>query len=218
MKNLLRTLGLCLLSLLCAAQTEKGRYILSGGGSYYGSNMDRNYTNGPIESKASNLFVDVGGTYMFLDQIAANLAFLMQSGSNEYNGIKTSETTSIGLRLAGRYYHPCLAPRFYTFGELGFSYMSGTFQNYDFDTGERTDDGSYGTVSTLINPGFVYFLTPSIALEMSFGLFGWQQSEGDDSGNPGQRYKTEQIQFLLNSRALSLGFSWWLGRKGKSFS
>lgn len=224
MKKVITTTAFSLMTVFAMAQPEKGAIVLFGGG---GFNANTSTSETPSltdptmtvtsETKSNNLNLDFGGAYFLTNNISVILAAIIASSSSETGGTQTISNFNGGARLGARYYHPCGAPRFYTYGEAGLWYTGGSQTSFNPNTGIQNGKDQLSNIGFGINPGFAYFLTPAIALEMSFGLIGWNQSVRRDDANSDNRITDSQFQFLLDSKAFSLGFCWFLGRKGQGF-
>ena len=155
--------------------------------------------------------------YMVTQAIGVGLIMLADNYSTHSNDVKTSAEGLWGAGVFGRYYFPCFAPRFYTYGQVGFNFQGGTSRQYNSSTGEEIEAlrDKVSEISIGINPGFSYFLTPAIALEMSFGLFSWGQTTRTNDQDNTLKQTDNDVAFWLNSKALTLGFCWWLGPMGE---
>ncbi len=194
------------------------RIVLMGGFNIYNSKFTNSNSGGSTDNAYANLFVNIAAMYMLTQTIGVGLAILGNNYTAHSNDVKTSSEGQWGAGVFGRYYFPCFAPRFYTFGQVGFNFQGGTSKEFDSNTGDEIEAlrDNVSSVSLGINPGFSYFLTPAIALEMSFGLFSWGQTTYTNDQDNTLKQTNSDVDFWLNSKALTFGFCWWLGPVGGS--
>ncbi len=202
-----------------SAQVEGGNIVLMGGGGFFTNTNTSETPNNKFESKFNQGFLDFGGMYMFTNNIGAGLALQLNNTTNFSDGDKTSSSSVFGAVVMGRYYSPCMAPRFYTFGQVDFGFGSGSRKSFDEDGNEiESQRDNISQLSFGIRPGIAYFLTPAIMLEASFGALAWQQQRLTNNENNDFRDQQTSLEFFAFSKTLSFGFCWWLGRGGASFN
>jgi hypothetical protein len=201
------------------AQVEKGAIALMGG-IHVLNDMQREELGslGTTYSRFNRTNVDFGGMYFLGTQFALGAALLVNNSASlsgtDQNDLKLSSSRALtGGRIFGRYYHPCFAPRFYTFGQVDLSFAGGANKSYDGDGNEEFVD-NVSQVGAGIRTGISYFLFPAIALEMNFGLFGWQQTTPTNSDAEDIKSVNNTFEFLALSKTITLGFCWYLGRSG----
>lgn len=220
MKKLITTVAFSLLAMLATAQVEKGAKVLFGGGGYNeNTTKSENPNLSPTTTETKNTYFNlgIGGQYFLTDNISVLMAVLIYNSCEFEEAIKINNRFTGGGLIGARYYYPCMAPRFYTYGELSFSYAGGSKRTFDRSSGNETQKDKVNEIYVGINPGFSYFVTPSIALEMSFGLIGWNQSVLENDADARFRTTESDFDFLLDSKALTLGFCWFIGRKDRTF-
>ncbi len=221
MKKSISTIALSLIMLAAFAQPEKGSIVLFGGAGLnfntVTSESDVGTSTLVTETKTSNSDLNLGVGYFLTDNISIMAGVDLSSSTTKVGGEKTESDFLGGGMIGARYYHPCFAPRFYTYGELSAAFSGGNTRTFDPATGDQTDRDNLSNVSVGLNPGFAYFVSPSVALEMSFGLVGWSQNVREDDSNPRNRVTESNMDLFLDSKALTLGFCWFIGRKDRSF-
>ena len=199
------------------AQIEQGATALMGG-FHVLNDMDKTISGtSTFYNRTNNTTVDIGGMYAITSNIAVGTSFLLNnnatlSGDKKDDLLLQNSGSQAGLRLFGRYYHPCFAPRFYTFGQVYFAFLTGHEKSYDFQGSLESKDNA-STIGAGINTGFSYFLIPAIALEMNFGLFNWNQSKVKNNDGTYENLNNT-FQLLALSKTLTIGFCWYLGRQG----
>lgn len=221
MKKLITTVVFSVLAVVAMAQPEKGAIVLFGGaGLNFSTNTfetDQGTSTVVTETKTTNSNLDFGAGFFLTDNISIMAGVDLNSSTTKVGGEKTRSQFLGGGMVGARYYHPCMAPRFYTYGQFTAAFSGGNSRTFDPSTGDQTNRDNLSNFSIGLNPGFAYFLSPAVALEMSFGLIGWSQSVQEDDANPNNRVTDSDIDLFLDSKALTLGFCWFLGRKGSSF-
>lgn len=221
MKKIITTTALSLLTIAAWAQPEKGSIFLFGGAGLNFSTNTQETMVGPVntsvETKTSNSNLNLGGGYFLTDNISLLAGVNLNSSSTKVGGTETSSEFLGGGMIGARYYHPCFAPRFYTYGELGASFSAGNERTFTLPSGDQTDRDNISNVAVGLNPGFAYFVSPAVAVEMSFGLIGWSQTVREDDSNPDNRTTDSNFNMFLDSKALTLGFCWFIGRRDRSF-
>ena len=201
-----------------SAQINASSWVLMGGAGYFQNTNKSESPNFNSEVSTRSGVLDFGGMYLFTDNIGGGLTLNSSGGTNYSGDNKASSWNTFGATLLGRYYSPCMAPRFYFFGQADISFAGGSQKNYDDDGNEIADDKENLSVFGFgIRPGISYFLTPAIMLEASFGALAWSQTTNTlDSDN---RFKqtSSNLEFFAFSKTLQFGFCWWLGRSGQGF-
>ncbi|MBD0258496.1 MAG: hypothetical protein ICV83_22495, partial [Cytophagales bacterium] len=136
---------------------------------------------------------------------------------NQQDSSETSQGRGYNLAAFVRYYQP-IGEKLALFGELnGINYGAGnTRRNPANGTQDRTDSYRSVNVGALIRPGIVYFITPKIGLETSFGGFnlGYFSSRNkSEAGEPGQETKQSGFATNLNfSYRFNLAALFYLGK------
>ncbi len=161
------SLAALLLSLTGFAQQRKGQW-LAGGGIEFNSRTST-VTNSNAENKSSQFSVNPKVGYFFADRWAVGLAPGI-SFQNHEDSTQTSKGRSYNVGAFVRYYQP-IGEKLALFGELnGISYGAGsndqTYKNTPVS--QKNAYRSFG-IGAFIRPGIVYFITPKIGLETSFG-------------------------------------------------
>ena len=219
MKKVKAFLVLMSIGLFAYAQPNAGSIVLMGGGGFFTNTQTTNSPNNSIESKFNQGFVDFGVMYMLMDPLGVGLSLVMNNSSQFLDGKKKFSTSLTGARIMGRYYSPCMAPRFYTYGQLDLSFAGGSQKTFDNDENEIEDEREkVSQFGVGVRPGFAYFLTPAISLEMSFAALAWNQTKTTSDNNNDFNTVNSDLEFFAFSKSLSIGFCWWLGRSGERFN
>ena len=221
MKKVKAFLILMSISLFAFAQPNAGSIVLMGGAGYssytYKDNVPSPFTN--YEYQFNVGFVDFGVMYMLMDPLGVGLSLVMNNTTQFEDGKKQYSTNLTGARIMGRYYSPCMAPRFYTYGQLDLSFAGGSQKRFDNNENEIEDDRyKVSELAVGIRPGFAYFLTPAVSLEMSFAALAWSQTKSTLDKDNDYNELESNFEFFAFSKSLSVGFCWWLGRSGERFN
>jgi hypothetical protein len=211
MKNLF-TVGVAtlLLSLTGFAQNGKGKWLV---GSVIDFNSRTNSTTlnqaNPVESKSTQVSVYPRVGYFLADRWAVGIApgwsYNKQNGTAETN---INRTYSIAPFV--RYYQP-VGEKLGIFGELGGISYTTTRADRNSTNGQMIQKSSFQNVNlgASVRPGVVYFITPKIGIETSFGSVGFGYFTGKSTSEmPGEKRETKDSGF---SAAVNLSYNFNLG-------
>ena len=220
MKNLVLSLGLSL-GLSVGLQAQIGPSFFLGGGLGFSRTSGQSTTT--LGSTSTTVQQPVGTTFnlaprfgmFFTENIGAGLFIpYNQSRSTTIlnNGDKRVATnTNLGFGIFGRY---AMAlgdnDNFYFFGDLGLGLTQG--RNKVTQGSTSTDGARSRNLDLGLSAGFIFFPTPQIGLEASFGnLLGFSNSrvtDEDDIPWVGKRTTVTQTNqlHLLNLSTISLNF------------
>lgn len=129
---------------------------------------------------------------------------------------KTVNTNSTSIQRTGIFYFEPFARKFFKvgdrvdfFGELGLSLGFGN-ETDEVSSGNTTVSNKYAhsLVSFGISPGILYHISDKVALETSFGFFGYQGSSTEISAN--QKDKTNDFGLNLSTSTLNFGFRYYI--------
>jgi len=168
MKNLL-TIGVAILfvSFTGFAQQHKGKWLV--GGSVDSYSQTNKVTFPSVENTNGRFSVNPKVGYFFADRWAVGLAPGYSFQSQE-DSAQTTKGRSYNVGAFVRYYQP-VGEKLAIFGELnGVSYGAGNTTR-TFRGSPVTQKDTYRSlgIGAFIRPGIVYFITPKIGLETSFG-------------------------------------------------
>jgi hypothetical protein len=195
------------------AQIEQGATYFGG---MLGFNSGKTtFADNTPEIKTSGFDLGVSGNYLLTDQISVglNLGFMSNGQSQNFPGVGDFEDTesAFGFGANARYFMGCCTPRFYTYADLGFNMMSGTSKSTS-PFGETEDP--FSAMNVGLSFGFMYFLCPSLALNLGFGNFGLESSK---TGEGNGEVKTSNFGLNLSSETLRVGVSYFPFRDGQNF-
>tara|TARA_R110000850_G_scaffold92421_1_gene196190 strand:- start:126 stop:626 length:501 start_codon:yes stop_codon:yes gene_type:complete len=107
-----------------------------------------------------------------------------------YTNVKFSGTTTTDLFNVGAYarFHKSVVENFYLYLEPSFIY------------GFAGSNASNDAVDIKLSPGMTYFMSPKFALDMNYGMIGYNK----DSGG------TENYGLTLNMSNITLGASFYI--------
>jgi hypothetical protein len=211
MKNFFTvSIATLLLSLTGFAQHSKGKWLVGG---VVESNTRTGTTTvnqaNPVEGKSTQVSVYPRAGYFFFDRwavgIAPGLLYNKQKGSAENN---INRTYSIAPFV--RYYQP-VGEKLGIFGELsGISYTAGN-NNRTNTNGELILKSSFQNVNlgAYLRPGVVYFITPKIGIETTFGSVGLGYFTSKSTNEmPGEKRETKDEGF---AGGVNLSYNFNLG-------
>jgi hypothetical protein len=212
----------------CYSQTEKGKKIIGGQfnlSSYNYSDLDtlfkfdRNYLEFQIVPSFGYFIKD-----NFAIGVNLNFGFSnsTEKNANSYNTLTetTAKANSISYGGGGfaRYYKK-IADKFFFYanGEVAYTYKvqksdySTSNPNYVYPpTSPAHQEVQYNTISVEINPGLVYFATPKLGIQTSFGDIFYNNSTSKnisllhDNHNNSHNYGIS-----LNMRTFYLGINYY---------
>jgi hypothetical protein len=213
MKKNVFVLALMFASSLAFSQIEQGATYFNG---MLGFNSGKTtFADNTPEIKTSGFDIGVMGNYLLTDQISVGLGLgFMSSGQTQtlpQVGEYSDEESAFGFSLNARYFMGCCAPRFYTYADLGLMMASGNSRTTS-PFGETEDPFSEMNVG--LSFGFMYFLCPSLAMNLGFGNFGLESSK---TGEGTTEVKTSNFGLNLSSETLRVGVSYFPFRDGQNF-
>jgi hypothetical protein len=211
MRNLFTvSVATLLLSLTGFAQNGKGKWLV-GSVVEFGTRTGTTTINqsNPVESKSTQVSVYPRVGYFFADRWAVGLvpglSYTKQTGSAE-----TSTNRAYSIAPFVRYYQP-VGEKLGIFGELsGISYTSGSGDR-NATNGGMISKSSFQNVNlgAYVRPGVVYFITPKIGLETSFGSVGFGYFTSKNTNEmPGENRETKDNGFAA---AVNLSYNFNLG-------
>jgi hypothetical protein len=196
-----------LVSLTGYAQQRKDKWLVGGGFDFVSQTTTSSQTNmvnnSAIQTKNGFGSVSPRVGYFFADRWAVGLTPSI-SFSSRKDSSETSKGSGYNLAAFVRYYQP-IGEKLAIFGELnGINFGAGTNRrNLTSSTQDRTDTYQSLNVGAMIRPGIVYFITPKIGLETSFGgfnlgYFSNSNKSKSEAGTLGQEIKQSGFAAGLN--------------------
>lgn len=229
MKKILLTAAAALAFLTSNAQTSAGT-IFIGGGLGISSQSNNVKTGGTTQDgpKRVTFLVEPQIGYFIVDKFALRLGLTYQNTSYKTTNyppfgpsIETKNVTNtFGAELGGRYYM-MLNDNFGFTGELAVGVRSGKTRvtaNSITEDGDRTS-----TVAVGVYPGIVYFPSPKVGIEATFGsinsnsyLLGFASTTTTtpaDGNDPEEKSTDKSFDFGFNSlRSLNFTFNYYFAR------
>lgn len=196
------------------AQTAQGTFML-GGNLSFGSNNDKPSSSNPNETTNSYFTIAPMGGYFFTNNFAAGLII---GYSNNVNTTKTganeTKVTSSNF-FVGPYarYYWMIGTKMAFFGDARLTFGSGT-QNTDMTPSSAIPETKTNNVNLSITPGFTYFITPRVGLEMQLNALGLFYNNTTSETN-GIKRTNDGFNLGLNSAgytvpALTFGFNFYM--------
>jgi len=174
-KNLKITFVLLILTgfaTVATAQTEKGNFLLGGTSSLNFASLSVNLENDNISEdvgKMSNLEFTPGAGYFIADNLAVGVQFSVNSASQEEDGDKYTETTTMLLPFARLYFGKSNVKPFVQAG-IGPGWQKGGYNN---------DKETENLTLYEVDGGLAVFINRHISLDFILG-FGWATAKPDN--------------------------------------
>jgi len=200
------------------SQTEKGKMFIGGQINVSGNSQNRLDTLYKNNYKSKGITLSPTFGYFIKDNIAigANITFryLNSKQTNKYTNItptsRSDKSTSIGYGIGGfvRYYSN-INDKFKFFLQGDLSYLKTeqkvTQSNYPID-----QDYTNNSISCLISPGLVYFVTPNFGIQTTFGNLNYSFNiQKDKTKSYDNHYITNNYGLNLNISTITLGFNYY---------
>jgi hypothetical protein len=202
------------------AQTEKGKMMIGGGFSIYGSKYDEYQPT----TKRVNLSINpkfgcfISKNVMIGTELDLNYGHTNQYYSETaYNAPEKiiSNSFGIGGGIFGRYYVRIIDNlRFFT--NLGLNYEYTTTKEVSTYEGpnplgifHRPQFTHEHNASASLSPGLVYFMSPKIGLEASFGSLAFKYYTTKDDVPGSKRGSRIEGGFGIDISTLKLGLSYY---------
>lgn len=190
---------------LVDAQPEAGKIFLGGDVGIFSSSQKYKFDGTVTDEQQTTSFTFLPKAGYFLsEKLAVGIQTGISSIISKYPGDnlhKTSNTSFI-FKPFGRYYLTTGTGGI--FAEAGLGLSAGKSKDFYDD---RTDESNVTALSIDFSPGVYYFITPSIALEAKFGVFGFStqiQKDGD------ARLVNNNFVFEIFPAGISFGASFLL--------
>ncbi len=211
MRNLFTvSVATLLLSVTGFAQNGKGKWLV-GSVVEFSTRTGTSTLNqaNPVETKSTQVSVYPRVGYFFADRWAVGIApgwsYNKQKGSAE-----TNINRAYSIAPFVRYYQP-VGEKLGIFGELsGISYTAGSADRNSTNGGLLLKSSSQNVnLGAYVRPGVVYFITPKIGLETSFGSLGFGYFASKTTNElPGEKRETKDSGFAA---AVNLSYNFNLG-------
>jgi hypothetical protein len=195
-KLLLSLVAVSALAFSTQAQTEKGKIMVGG-------NLEFNsITSDADGAKANTSFAVVPSAGYF---VSDNFAIGTGVGYEYSKVIDNAEKQAFVVSPFGRYYAN-LSESFKFFGQLAVPLKFGTTKDVDAsgDVGEKI--GNSTSIGVALSPGFAFFPTPKVGIELSLNGLAYEnfrQDDADGTNIKGQGY--DAFSFGTNFFAPRLG-------------
>lgn len=203
-----------LLSFPGFAQVTKGKWLV--GGVFESFTRTNTVTNPAAENKSSQVLVSPRVGYFITNRWAVGIAPSYSSYKYKDSTV-TNQGSGYGISAFVRYYQP-IGEKLGIFGQLnGVNYSAGSGEmDYIDDAQNRKNKYQSVSIGAFIQPGIVYFITPKIGLETSFGglNLGYSSSKGEDEAL-GRTRETTNNNFTASvnfSYQFNLGVLLYLGK------
>ncbi|UOQ54205.1 autotransporter outer membrane beta-barrel domain-containing protein [Hymenobacter cellulosivorans] len=212
-------------ALSAQAQTKAGTVLLGGGlgASKSKAEYTASYQSQTGHSESTSFSLSPRAGYFLADNLVLGLITAYNHSRSESEGfdnvgIKNTYTTKGNGYQLGPFvrYYKMLGEKAGFFGQLeaGYSRSSGESEDNNASLSTRKNRGYYG----LLTPGFAYFPTPKLGLEITLGNVGYSKNTtvATDSFQQEPIRTTETTESGLGASfslgSLAIGAAFYLGR------
>lgn len=215
MKKLFLVCTMVLMTGLAIGQINSGSVFLTGMGSISTSGGESSITGGPttVTTEADKKFsggLGFGGGF-FINQNIAIGANIMFTGSKTTPADTLNpevKENSMNFGVFARYYVP-MGDRFYFHGNLGFNAGSGSSKLTQ--GGVEVEGPKLNSTSIGISPGFTFFPSEKIAMDMNWGFLGYSTNKSEFTTGPlTTTTKTNGFDANFNLSTVSFGIHYFL--------
>lgn len=210
-------LAFLVFSLGATAQTEKGTILIGGGIGFSKTSSDYESELFNHESSSFNFNFNPDFALFFKDTWAVGISMPLSWSKNEIlsdqgnnDVIYENKLTDIGIAPFIRKYFP-FGEKFSAFGQLqaGYYYLSSSNNLEDPDNNFKSN--RIGVEGTL---GLAYFPKNWLGINLSIIPISYNYSDVDNEVNPAEfSYKSNGINFGLNTSSINLGVNFFLSKK-----
>lgn len=181
------------------AQTDRGQLIIGGNVQYSTSKTDAD------NAKASHNFSVVPNVGFFVeDNFAIGTGIGYQSSKSAISG-EFGKKEAFVIEPFGRYYVP-LAEKFKFFGQLSVPMEFGNTKATDADLKVGDKTGSSTSIGVALSPGFAYFPSKKIGIELSLNGASYKNYRLEDAdGNKIKGQGSDKFSIGTDFFAPSLG-------------
>jgi hypothetical protein len=170
------TTFIAILWLVCMplmAQPAGGKFFIGGHFSLYGT-VDKTKNGSTTQKNGSTTYFTIipTGGYFLSNKLAvgAGIGYDTQIEKDPQSAIEKTTTSKMVFTPFGRYYLISGTGGIFAEASMGFSF--GTNKTF---TGDVINTENVFGFSALLSPGVYYYVTPRLALEATFGWFGFMR-------------------------------------------
>lgn len=200
---------------LSYGQISKGALYVTGFGSISSTSGETSISNSGTtltteDSKVFDGAFGIGGGYFLTENIAAGLNIGLYS--SKVTPPDTSDpiekTSGFGVGLFGRYYVP-LGESFYFHGQLGFDLSK--IKSSEEKSGVLTENPDLNIFGIGVSPGFTFFPTKRVGLDLSFGYLGWLRTSFEQTvGATTRKGHDSEFRMNFNMSSVTFGIQYFL--------
>ena len=208
------------------SQTEKGKMFIGGQISLSGSSNSRLDTLfGSSSNSVAFTFAPSFG-YFIANNVAIGATVMFGTSNSTQNFINqgaggipssklTDKSTSLNLGFGGfACYYINITDKLKAYFNGGINYTNSTskytniYSNYPGNS--SIDQPQINTISLAVTPGLIYFITPKIGIETSFGNMSYSYSSSKDKSLSYPNYNNSSNYGInLNLAAFSFGLNYF---------
>lgn len=218
MKKTLFVIVMAFIGQQSMGQVQTGSIFVTGFGSFYsdGGETTTSITGNPPTTtehdKYSGGSFGIGGGYFLSDNIAVGAGVSMYG--TKMTPVDTADperkTNGFSFGVFARYYVP-MSDNFYFFGQLSYSLMTGSSSMTQ--GGTETEGPKMMGHMIGIQPGFTFFPTSRIGLDLTFGNIGWSgtTTKTDLGGGNTIESKTSGLDVNFDLTSVTFGVQYFFG-------
>ena len=218
-KNILILFALCTV-MTSYSQTEKGKMFIGGSVNLIGYSQASSYS----QSYPNNDFSDETFTitpnfaYFIKNNLAIGASLDFRIGTNNqsaneninYSYSNKDRFVSYGIGGFTRYYID-ISEKFklYISGRINYDYQTSKMTSITNDSISNSSDDLLNNTTLSVSGGLVYFITPKLGLEASFGNIYYEYSYDKDKNSPSNYNSQSNYGINLNPSTLYLGLNYY---------
>jgi hypothetical protein len=217
MKKTLLVIVLAFIGQQSMGQVQAGSIFVTGFGSIYtqGGETSTKVGTTTTTSEHDKIFggtFGVGGGYFLSDNIAVGAGISLSGSKVTPSDTSDPEVKSsgFGVNVFARYYVP-MSDNFYFFGQLRYGMMTSSSKMTQGGTeteGPKTSSNMIG-----IQPGFTFFPTSNIGLDLTFGNLGWMGTKTTTEFGNGNSIesKSSGVDVSFDLTTVTFGIQYFFG-------
>jgi len=190
--------------------TQQGKWLV---GAHIGFNSSKNETAGVEGPKTNSLLFQPAVSYFIKDDLAVGLVFALASYKQQLAGVDNEKTSGLSIAPSVRYYMP-IGNRVKFYGQLLVPIGS----EKTTLAGGAAVDVKTQTMGVNLIPGFAFFPSQKISLELNLGSIYFQSAKTGDDKNTNMGVSMLGEDVFANSDAfnqynpVTIGIKFHLGK------
>jgi hypothetical protein len=203
------------------SQIEKGKKIIGGQFGLSGSNYSRVDSSTSYKSATSMFQINPKIGYFIKDNFAIGVIgnFTISGGNGkkvDINSTSTSKGRSISFGVGGfaRYYIK-ISDKFHFFVNGNILYTHSPYTHLEYTPTSNiqvftSQPPTFNTISIAVSPGLVYFPSPKLGIEASFGNLTYNYlASKNKTVSYNNHYNSSSYGFTMSPAFLNLGMNYY---------